>query len=150
MSLERISQVLRNWAPEVVSLLSRFGYFSQALKKENLAHPELASSLGARFWAALRGSSDRKNAELWSVVLNEISGPVAVQGAMSVARTMGTGLSQLDSLIAFEKTGLSYVSRNSSRYNLLTETDILRMKSYVWRFRNVNERNLSKTFQRDA
>ena len=127
---EEILTLLKRWAPEVNSLLSKAGYFD--LPRDSTRKEEIAKKIGlsqnSRLYRAVLKASEAKNAEIWDIVLNEYSLREFKAGAREVARQLNIPFPEFDwnegAQQHFKKYGLELVKKMSI-------TDLVSLKQRI-------------------
>lgn len=142
---EEILKLLTQWAPDVVNLLKRAGYFD--LPKNSIKRQEIAKKIGldtgGKLFKDVLKASTEKNEAISQIVLNEYSLREFKNGAREVAKQLNLPYSRFDwneqAQDHFEKHGLQLVKN-------LCQTDLDSLRDRIQYDFALNPRDFAKKF----
>jgi hypothetical protein len=142
---EEILQLLRGWAPDVVRLLDRAGYFD--LPRDSTKKAEIAKKIGLtpgnKIYNEVLKASIEKNEAIEPIVLNEYSLREFREGARQVAGQLNIPFSKYDwnegAQEHFDKHGLELVLR-------MSQTDLDSLRDRIQYDFNLNPKDFAKKF----
>lgn len=142
---EQILKLLKDWAPEVQTLLHQSGYFDlprTSTKREMIAK-KIGLNPGGKLFEKVRIASEAKNEAIWDIVLNEQALREFKAGAREVAKQLNIPFSKYDwndgAQKHFEEHGLKMVKQ-------MSQTDIDSLRERIQNDFNLNPKDFAKKF----
>jgi hypothetical protein len=140
-----IYTALQEFGPEALRVLKKAGYFE--LDRSKMTQEQIIRSIGLDSWNELARIAARKNLEIWDMAYDLFATPGLKDGIATTAADLGiVAGSPLPEKLArqwYEQRGFQFVTK-------MTNTDIVKLKGYVWSHRAQNERDFAKWFLKQS
>ena len=127
---ERILSLLKEWAPEVIDIITRAGYFDLprgSTRREDIAK-QIGFNQGGRIYRQVLKASQAKNESITEIVINEFSLREFKAGARAVAKQINRPFQEFDwnegAQQHFKKHGLELVK-------CMTNTDLSTLRDRI-------------------
>lgn len=142
---DEILKLLKDWAPEVNTLLHQAGYFD--LPRDSTKAQEIAQKIGlnpgGKLWRSVATASKEKNAAVWDIVLDEYALREFKAGAREVAKSLNIPFSKYDwndgAQEHFQDHGLKFVKN-------MSQTDIDSLRQRIQYDFNLNPKAFAEKF----
>lgn len=142
---DAILDLLRSWAPDVIDLLRRSGYFE--LPKNSIKRQEIAKKIGldpgGKLFKDVLKASTEKNEAISQIVLNEYSLREFKNGAREAAKQLNLPFTRFDwnegAQEHFDKHGLELVTQ-------MSQTDLDSLRDRIQYDFNLNPNDFAKKF----
>lgn len=148
---EDLHSVLASFAPIVVAELKRRGWFGLD-DRESIEESAIVASIGLLTWNRILRASKAKNLRCCPEVYRLYSLPGLREGAKAAAEMLSIEPPTIIAEVASTETWVAryYEERGLSLVKTLSRTDAARLKPFIWKYRNYNERDLSRKFKEEG
>jgi hypothetical protein len=131
---------LQDFGPRALKVLEDAGYFK--LDRSKMTQEQIVRSIGLDSWNELAEIARAKNLEIWDMAYDLFAVPGLEEGVATTAadlKLIGSAVPETLARQWYEERGFQFVTK-------MTNTDITKLKGYVWSHRAQNERDFAKWF----